>query len=207
MFHYHNLRSSSQLTAQIAVPCYLGVLYGSVMILHFGNLVNKLNVVFFPDYYNNGGTNGGNGSTGSPSGAASASSSPAPGQSSYGSYYSNDSGYNALAANKPQKKKPMPMHKGAKGPFQGANPNTGSSVGYQSNNSSGQGSYNQYGQGYGQPKKNFSQNQGTGGYSYSTAYPSQVTGGAGSSQDYSYEGKTWRQTEKQIKVHIYGSLL
>ncbi|XP_023266192.1 interleukin enhancer-binding factor 3 homolog [Seriola lalandi dorsalis] len=82
------------------------------------------------------------------------------------------------------------MHKGGKSPFPGPpGANSGSAGGYQSSSPSGQGSYNQYGQGYGQGKKSFSQNQGaTGGYSYSTAYPSQVTGGAGGSQDYSYEG-------------------
>lgn len=52
----------------------------------------------------------------------------------------------------------------------------------------GPGLYSQYSQGYGQGKKSFTQPQaGAGGYSYSTAYPSQVTGGGATNQDYSYE--------------------
>uniref|UniRef100_A0A673CVQ1 Interleukin enhancer binding factor 3b n=1 Tax=Sphaeramia orbicularis TaxID=375764 RepID=A0A673CVQ1_9TELE len=123
------------------------------------------------DYYNNGGTNGGTGASSSPSGGPPASTVPSSAQGSYGSYYQNDGAYTATSATKTQKKKP-PMHKGGgKAPF------------------SGQGPYNQYGQGYGQGKKNFNQNQGgSGGYSYSTAYPSQVTGGSGGNQDYNYEG-------------------
>lgn len=115
------------------------------------------------------------------------SASPASAQGSYGSYYSNDGAYTATAANKTQKKKP-PMHKGGKGPYLTSTA-SGSSGVYQSTSPPGQGSYNQYGQGYGQGKKNFNQNQGgTGGYSYSTAYPSQVTGGTGINQEYNYEG-------------------
>ncbi|XP_044038446.1 interleukin enhancer-binding factor 3 homolog isoform X1 [Siniperca chuatsi] len=141
------------------------------------------------NYYNNGGTNGGAGASSSPSGGPSASTAPGSAQGSYGSYYQNDGAFTAASAAKPPKKKPT-MHKGGKPPFPGpAGVNTGSAGGYQSSSPPGQGSYNQYGQGYGQGKKSFNQNQGgTGGYSYSTAYPSQVTGGAGGSQDYSYEG-------------------
>ncbi|KAM8723255.1 interleukin enhancer-binding factor 3 homolog isoform 3-T3 [Acanthopagrus schlegelii] len=141
------------------------------------------------NYYNNGGTNGGAGATGSPSGGPPASTAPGSAQGSYGTYYQNEGAYTATSAAKTPKKKP-PMHKGGKPPFPGPpGTNTGTAGGYQSSSPSGQGPYNQYGQGYGQGKKSFNQNQGgTGGYSYSTAYPSQVTGGAGGSQDYSYEG-------------------
>uniref|UniRef100_A0A672FUU9 Interleukin enhancer binding factor 3b n=1 Tax=Salarias fasciatus TaxID=181472 RepID=A0A672FUU9_SALFA len=133
-------------------------------------------------YYNNGGTNGGAGASSSPSGVAG----PAAGaaQGSYGSYYQSDQSYAAASASKPPKKK-APMHKGGKGNFPGAN--SGPAGGYQSSSPTGQGSYGQYGQGYGQGKKSFGQG-GAGGYSYSTAYPSQVTGGAGGNQSYSYEG-------------------
>uniref|UniRef100_A0A8C3APR8 Interleukin enhancer binding factor 3b n=1 Tax=Cyclopterus lumpus TaxID=8103 RepID=A0A8C3APR8_CYCLU len=129
-------------------------------------------ILLCSDYYNNGGTNGGAGASNSPlGGAPPASAAPGSVQASYGSYYQNDGAYTATSAAKSGKKKP-PMNKGGK-----------------SSNPLGQGSYNQYGQGYGQGKKTFNQNQGgAGGYSYSTAYPSQVTGGAGGSQDYSYEG-------------------
>uniref|UniRef100_A0A3P8TGJ9 Interleukin enhancer binding factor 3b n=1 Tax=Amphiprion percula TaxID=161767 RepID=A0A3P8TGJ9_AMPPE len=141
------------------------------------------------NYYNNGGTNGGAGASTSPSGGPLASTAPGPAQGSYGSYYQSDGAYTATAANKTPKKKP-PMHKGGKSTFPGPpGANSGPAGGYQSSSPSGQGSYNQYGQGYGQGKKSFNQNQGAGGYSYSTAYPSQVTGGAGDNQDYSYEGK------------------
>ncbi|XP_044186084.1 interleukin enhancer-binding factor 3 homolog isoform X1 [Thunnus albacares] len=141
------------------------------------------------NYYNNGGTNGGAGASSSPSGGPPASTSPGSAQGSYGSYYQNDGAYTATSAAKPHKKKP-PMHKGTKSPFPGPpGVSSGSVGGYQPSSPSGQGPYSQYGQGYGQGKKSFHQNQGgTGGYSYSTAYPSQVTGGAGGSQDYSYEG-------------------
>ncbi|XP_042360185.1 interleukin enhancer-binding factor 3 homolog isoform X1 [Plectropomus leopardus] len=141
------------------------------------------------NYYNNGGTNGGSGASTSPSGGPPASSAPGSAQGSYGSYYQNDGAYTATATAKTPKKKP-PMHKGGKPPFAGPQgANSGSAGGYQSSSPTGQSSYNQYSQGYGQGKKTFNQNQGgAGGYSYSTAYPSQVTGGAGSSQDYSYEG-------------------
>lgn len=145
---------------------------------------------YFPDYYNNGGTNGGAGASSSPPGGPPASTAPGSAQGSYGSYYQNDGAYTATSTAKTPKKKP-PMHKGGKSPFPGPpGANTGSAGGYQSSSPPGQGSYNQYGQGYGQGKKSFNQNQGgTGGYSYSTAYPSQVTGGAGGGQDYSYEGE------------------
>ncbi|XP_028267395.1 interleukin enhancer-binding factor 3 homolog isoform X2 [Parambassis ranga] len=144
------------------------------------------------NYYNNnngGGTNGGAGASTSPSGGPPASTPPGSAQGSYSSYYQSDSSYTANAANKPLKKKP-PMHKGGKSTFPGPpGANSGPTGSYQSTSPSGQSSYNQYGQGYGQGKKNFTQNQGgTGGYPYSTAYPSQVTGGAGSNQDYTYEG-------------------
>ncbi|XP_033944561.2 interleukin enhancer-binding factor 3 homolog isoform X3 [Pseudochaenichthys georgianus] len=141
------------------------------------------------NYYNNnnnGGTNGGDTSNSPSSGGPQASSPPA--QSSYGSYYQNDGAYTASPAAKAPKKKP-PMHKAGKAAFPGPpGANSGSGEGYQQASSPpGQGAYNQYSQGYGQGKKSFNQSQGgAGGYSYSTAYPSQVTGGAGS-QDYIYE--------------------
>ncbi|XP_056262622.1 interleukin enhancer-binding factor 3 homolog isoform X2 [Pseudoliparis swirei] len=144
--------------------------------------------------YNNSGTNGGAGASNSPSGGGGGSdgppTSPGPGssQASYGSYYQIDGGYTAPSATKSAKKKPM--NKGGKAAFTSLlGANSGTTGGYQCSNPPGQGSYNQFGQGYGQGKKTFSQNQGgAGAYSYSTAYPSQVTGGAGGSQDYSYEG-------------------
>ncbi|KAJ4931764.1 hypothetical protein JOQ06_010204 [Pogonophryne albipinna] len=140
------------------------------------------------NYYNNnnGGTNGGDTSN-SPSSGGPQANSP-PDQSSYGSYYQNDGAYTASPAAKAPKKKP-PMHKAGKAAFPGPpGANSGSAEGYQQASSPpGQGAYNQYSQGYGQGKKSFNQSQGgAGGYSYSTAYPSQVTGGAGS-QDYIYE--------------------
>ncbi|XP_039679824.1 interleukin enhancer-binding factor 3 homolog isoform X2 [Perca fluviatilis] len=141
------------------------------------------------NYYNNGGTNGGAGVSSSPSGGPPASTAPGSAQVSYGYYQNDAAAYAATSAAKTVKKKP-PMHKGGKAPFPGPpGVNSGPAGGFQSSSPPGQGSYNQYGQGYGQGKKSFNQNPGgTGGYSYSTAYPSQVTGGAGGSQEYSYEG-------------------
>lgn len=141
----------------------------------------KLPCDCFPDYYNNGGTNGGGGASGSPSGGP-----PVPvqgaAQGSYGSYYQNNGAYSALPAAKAPKKKP-PMHRGGKSPFLQGPPGVPAPT-YPSGSPSGQGPYSQY-QGYG--KKSFAQNQG-GAAGYSTAYPSQVTGGAGASQDYNYDG-------------------
>ncbi|KAM4717864.1 interleukin enhancer-binding factor 3 homolog [Anableps anableps] len=125
------------------------------------------------NYYDDG-ANGGAGVPTTLSGGLPFSSTEPPAPGSYGSYYQNEGSYTAQAANKMPKKKP-PVSKG------------GPPCGYLSNVSVGQGSYNQYGQ----AKKGFNQNQGgMGGYSYSTAYPSQVTGGAGAggNQEYSYEG-------------------
>lgn len=137
--------------------------------------------------YYAGGTNGGAGPSGSPSAGPPSSSTPA--EASYSAYYHND--VYAPSAKTPKKK--PPMHKGGKSAFAGPLvASAGSAAGYQPG-PSGPGSYNQYGQGYGQGKKAFVQNQGgAGGYSYSTAYPSQVTGGSGGSQDYSYEGESIR---------------
>lgn len=146
----------------------------------------------FPAYYNNCGTNGGVGPPGSQSGCPPASTAQGSAPGSYGSYYQNDGGgYAAASAAKPPKKK-LPLHKGGKPPFAGPlGGNLGpAGLGYQSGCAPGQGSYSQYGQGYGQGKKGFNQNTGgAGGYSYSTAYPSQVTGSCGGGQDYSYEGE------------------
>ncbi|XP_075888718.1 interleukin enhancer-binding factor 3 homolog isoform X2 [Nelusetta ayraudi] len=145
-------------------------------------------------YYNNCGTNGGAGPPGSQSGGPPASAAQGSAPGSYGSYYQNDGGggggYAAASAAKPPKKK-LPLHKAGKPPFAGPlGGNLGpAGLGYQSGGAPGQGSYSQYGQGYGQGKKGFNQNPGgAGGYSYSTAYPSQVTGSGGGGQDYSYEG-------------------
>lgn len=145
---------------------------------------------YFSDYYNNGGTNGGAVASSSPSVGPPANSAPGSVQGSYGLYYEGDGSYNPTSVAKAPKKKP-PMHKGGKPSFLGPQgTSTSSAGGYQSSSPMGQSLYDQYGQGYGQGKKSFSQNQGgTGVYSYSTAYPSQVTGGAGGSQDFSYEGE------------------
>lgn len=96
----------------------------------------------------------------------------AGGAGGFGSYYQSDGGFTSPTGTpKPPIKKP-PMHQNNKPQGPGA----------------GQGApFGQYGQGFGQ-KKNFGPAQGGGGgggnFNYSTAYPSQVTGG----QDYSYEG-------------------
>ncbi|XP_048847092.1 interleukin enhancer-binding factor 3 homolog isoform X2 [Brienomyrus brachyistius] len=126
------------------------------------------------NYHNNGGANGA-----SSSGAGGPTAGPPGGGP--GPFYQNDGGYTAPpTAGKPLGKKPA-GHLGGKPPFVGA-------PSYQASPTPGPGSYGQFGQGYGQPKKNFGQNQGAGGYgNYSTAYPSQMTGGGGN-QDYSYEG-------------------
>lgn len=127
------------------------------------------------DFYNNGGSNGGSVSSG-PGASGPGTNAPsggAAGAGGFGSYYQSDGGYSSPTGTpKPPIKKP-PMHQNNKpqGPGVGQG-----------------GSFGQYGQGFG-PKKNFGQAQGGGGggggnFNYSTAYPSQVTGG----QDYSYEG-------------------
>ncbi|XP_036380803.1 interleukin enhancer-binding factor 3a isoform X1 [Megalops cyprinoides] len=146
----------------------------------------------YNNYYNNGGASDGIGAGGAgamgPS-ANSAGGGTGAGAGGFGTFYQNDGGYSAPPppAPKPPGKKPL-LHQGGKAPYAGAASSGGAPGGYQATPPPGQGSYNQYGQGFGQGKKNFSQNQGGGGYpNYSTAYPSQVTGGAGS-QEYSYEG-------------------
>uniref|UniRef100_A0A673KQ79 Interleukin enhancer-binding factor 3 homolog n=1 Tax=Sinocyclocheilus rhinocerous TaxID=307959 RepID=A0A673KQ79_9TELE len=109
----------------------------------------------------------------------------AAGAGGFGSYYQSDGSYSSPTGTpKPAGNKP-PMHQNTKP--------QGSGVGQG-------GSFGQYGQGFGQ-KKNFGQAQGGGGggggnFNYSTAYPSQVTGG----QDYSYEG------EKNSPSYKFGSL-
>ncbi|XP_039628452.1 interleukin enhancer-binding factor 3-like isoform X2 [Polypterus senegalus] len=132
--------------------------------------------------YNNGGGSGA-ASTGSGGG----------GGGGY-SYYQNDGGYGPPPPNpKPVAKKPL-HHQGVSGgaglgkqPFSG-----GGSAGYHSQGNPGpysQGQYSGYSQG-GQAKKSFNSSQGGGGggsYSnYSTAYPSQVTGGSGGYGSNSY---------------------
>ncbi|XP_061555570.1 interleukin enhancer-binding factor 3 homolog isoform X1 [Phycodurus eques] len=140
------------------------------------------------NYYNNGGASGGSAPSGGPSGGTPANTAQGSAQSSYGSYYESDGAYNTTAAAKIHKKK-LPT-RGGKSSFQVPLGVNSASIGsYQASNASGQGNYNQYGQGYGQAKKNFNQG-GASGYSYSTAYPSQVTGGAGGNQDYNYDGFT-----------------
>ena len=114
---------------------------------------------YFSDYYNNSGTNGGAGASGNLSGGPPASTATGSAQGPYGSYYQSDGAYIASSVAKAPKKKP-PMHKGGKPPFPGPQgANTTSTGGYQSSSPSGQGSYNKYGQGYGQGKKGFNQNQ------------------------------------------------
>jgi len=147
------------------------------------------------NYYNNGGTNGGGGgSTNTQSGGPQANSAPGGAQGSYGSYYQNDSSFSSPSAiSKPPAKKASMLQGGGKSTSFPGPPGVsgGSTGGYQAGATSGQSNqYNQYSQGFGQGKKNFNQNasQGGGGYSYSTAYPTQVTGGTGSNVDYSYDG-------------------
>ncbi|XP_015234852.1 PREDICTED: interleukin enhancer-binding factor 3 isoform X1 [Cyprinodon variegatus] len=139
------------------------------------------------NYYDNDGANGGAGVSGSLSGGPPFSSPEAPAPSSYASYYQNEGSYTPQAASKMPKKKP-PGLKGGKGNIPGPPRGpAGPPGGYMSGPPAGQGPYSQYGP----VKKSFNQNQGVaGGYSYSTAYPSQVTGGAGpgGNQDYGYEG-------------------
>lgn len=109
-----------------------------------------------------------------------------PGTGGFTTYYQNDGGYTTPGAPGKTPGKKAPVHQGTKPPGTGAAPGT-----YQNLTGPGQSSYGQYGQGYGQGKKNFGQTQGGasgGSYSnYSKAYPSQVTGGP-VSQDYGYEG-------------------
>ncbi|KAF7220555.1 interleukin enhancer-binding factor 3 homolog isoform X2 [Nothobranchius furzeri] len=136
------------------------------------------------NYYSRGGAHGGGGASSSPAAGPPFSTAEAP-PPAYGSYYQDDGSFSAPSGNKPPKKKP-PIPKVGKaalpGPIRGS---TGAAGGYQPSSSLGQGLYNQYGPG----KKTFNQNQaGAGGYTYSTAYPSQVTGGAGGNQDYIYDG-------------------
>ncbi|XP_035260780.1 interleukin enhancer-binding factor 3a isoform X1 [Anguilla anguilla] len=149
----------------------------------------------YNNYYNNGGAGEGVGAAGGcamgPAGGPAGGGAGA-GAGGYGGFYQNDGAYSAPppAVPKPPGKKP-PLHQGGKPPFAAPPASAGGAPGgYQTTPPPGQGSYSQYGQGYGPGKKNFSQNQGGGGggySSYSTAYPSQVTGGGGS-QEYSYEG-------------------
>ncbi|MBN3318146.1 ILF3 factor, partial [Atractosteus spatula] len=159
----------------------------------------------YNNYYNNNG--GGSGAGGPGAGGAGMGSGTNAGAGggggggggNYGSYYQNDGSFPSQPQNpKPPGKKP-PHHPGGTGgggpgkqPFSGGGGGPGAG-GYQPP-PQGQVSYNQYNQGYNQGgpgKKSYSHNQSGGGgagYSnYSTAYPSQVTGGGGS-QDYSYEG-------------------
>lgn len=140
------------------------------------------------DFYNNGGANEGVGASGIPSVGPPYSTPEAPSQVSYGSYYQNDGTYTSPSTNKPPPKKKPPMSKAGMATISGPPRGTAGPIGgYQTGSSLGQGSYNQYGQG----KKIFNQNQqsGASGYLYSTAYPSQVTGSAGSNQDYNYDGR------------------
>ncbi|KAM9746333.1 interleukin enhancer-binding factor 3 homolog [Menidia menidia] len=136
------------------------------------------------NYYNNGGANGGAGVLSSPSGISPPNPGPGSAQLPYVSYYQGDGAYASPSIPKPPKKK-LPMHKAGKIAFPGPPGGNLGPIGGYPPISSGQGTYSQYGQ----AKKNFNQNQGgVESYSYSTAYPSQVTGGTGSNLDYSYEG-------------------
>ncbi|KAJ8415987.1 hypothetical protein AAFF_G00380090 [Aldrovandia affinis] len=147
----------------------------------------------YNNYYNNGGSSEGVGGSGAGAiGPVPNSTGGGASGGGFGGFYQNDGGYSAppppAAPKPPGNKKPL-LHPGGKPPFAGAAPSGGGAPGgYQATPPPGQGSYNQYGQGFGPGKKNFNQNPGGGGYpSYSTAYPSQVTGG-GASQEFSYEG-------------------
>lgn len=139
--------------------------------------------VYFSDYYNYDAKNGEGVLSKSTSAQGSA-------QGSCGSYYQGDGYCTPPSAAKALKKKP-PIHKGGNPLFQGPlGTNSASAGSYLSSSALGQASFNQYGPVYGQGKRSFSQNQGsTGTYTCNTAYPSQVTGGAGGSQEYTYEGE------------------
>ncbi|KPP66244.1 interleukin enhancer-binding factor 3-like [Scleropages formosus] len=137
-------------------------------------------------YYNNGsGANDGEssgtmGSLGNSSGGSST--------GGCGSFQSDD-GFSTTPHPPAKNINKKPLHQGGKQPYTGAMGTAGAAAGgYQATSTPGQGAYSSYSQGFGQGKKSFSQHQGGGGYpSYSTAYPSQVTGG-GTNQEYSYEG-------------------
>ncbi|XP_072568201.1 interleukin enhancer-binding factor 3a isoform X3 [Paramormyrops kingsleyae] len=138
------------------------------------------------NYYDNGGASdaeGGSGAMGLPGPSASGDG------GGFGAFYPGDTVYSGPppSAAKPIGNKPPP--RGGKQPYAGALGAAGGvSGGYQGTPPSVQGVYNPYSQNFGQNKKNFSQHHGAGGFSgYSTAYPSQVTGGGGS-QEYGYEG-------------------
>ncbi len=119
------------------------------------------------DFYNNNG--GSNGEPVASGPGTNVSSGVAAGAGGFGSYYQSDGSYSSPTGTPKPPGKKLPMHQNTKPP------------------GVGQGSFGQYGQGFG-PKKNFGQAPGGGGgggnFNYSTAYPAQVTGG----QDYSYEG-------------------
>ncbi|KTF95962.1 hypothetical protein cypCar_00029297 [Cyprinus carpio] len=129
---------------------------------------------FLTDFYNNGGSNGGPLASGPGSSAPGTNTSPggAAGAGGFGSYYQSDGSYSSPTGTPKLVGKKPPMHQNTKPQGSGLGPG---------------GSFGQYGQGFGQ-KNNFGQAPGGGGgggnFNYSTAYPSQVTGG----QDYSYEG-------------------
>lgn len=136
--------------------------------------------IYFSDSYNFDGKNGEGGLSKSPSTSGSA----------QGSYYQGDGYYTPTSAAKAPKKNP-PFHKGGKTLFQGPLGTISAPAGnYLSSSGLGQPSNNQYCQVYGQGKRSFSHNQGsTSAYTCNTAYPSQVTGGTGGGQEYSYEGE------------------
>ncbi|TWW64331.1 Interleukin enhancer-binding factor 3 -like protein [Takifugu flavidus] len=114
--------------------------------------------------------------------------SPSTSGSAQGSYYQGD-GYNTPTSAAKAPKKNPPFHKGGKTLFQGPL-GTISAGNYLSSSGLGQPSNNQYCQVYGQGKRSFSHSQGsTSAYTCNTAYPSQVTGGSGGGQEYSYEGE------------------
>ena len=146
-----------------------------------------------PAYSN---SNGGARPPGLPSGGppTNAPAGPAPGPvggPSYGSYYQNDPAYAAVSPGPKPPNKKGPMHPGAKAHFPGTLSGGGPPGVHPPGVPAGPGVYSQYSQGYGTGKKNFAQPQGgAGGYPYSTAYPSQVTGGGvAGNQDYGYEGE------------------
>lgn len=134
--------------------------------------------IYFSDSYNYDGKNGEGGLSKSPSASGSVQE----------SYYQGDGYYIPTSAAKAPKKKTL-FHKGGKALFQGPLVTISASAGsYLSSSGLGQPSNNQHCQVQGKRSFNHSQG-GTSAYTCSTAYPSQVTGGAGGSQEYSYEGE------------------
>ncbi|KAL4647952.1 hypothetical protein GN956_G8249 [Arapaima gigas] len=149
----------------------------------YGNSVNT-----GYSYYNSGGgTNDGGESSGAMGSLGNSTGGGSGG--GCGTFYQNDGGFSTTPHPPTKSINKKPLQQGGKQPYAGTTGMAGAAAGgFQATSPQGQGAYNSYSPGFGQGKKNFSQHQGGGSYpSYSTAYPSQVTGG-GASQEYSYEG-------------------